>query len=458
MAFLLSINVFGQTTLEFAKIAGDNNPAGNGPLASTTINFVQNTTGNTFALYETPPLSATISFVDQPYDAPAVASPAGSILIGHSGSAGIPLFTTGNWNGPPANANFTSTNSADGTGISITNNYVLGVRNFTRAIGNTFNLRTRVYVGRMEVVFNRATTNPIIHVSGLGGNSGSINYSTNLDLNLSQSTPNTGITLQRLSGSTTFALNSGVSIANNFNTNFDNASGSVRIIGTNITKVSFDVYLDGADSNTNVTGYFGSGNDSGDAFDIGFSAAEPSVVATNDVFGVVRNATSPVSLLANDTYNGGAAASNVTISAPSLPAGFTLNPNGTVNIANTVAYATYSFDYTICDNANPGLCRTANATFIVDIDSDGDGIVNSQDLDDDNDGILDTVECPPVNNVTNGTFTGSITGCPQQERVGSIALQTGKRQLMKIIVLQELQYFNQLPISAMLKTELSHSI
>jgi len=36
--------------------------------------------------------------------------------------------------------------------------------------------------------------------------------------------------------------------------------------------------------------------------------------------------------------------------------------------------------------------------------------VNSQDLDDDNDGILDTVECPPVNNVTNGTFTGSITG------------------------------------------------
>lgn len=411
MAFLLSINVFGQTTLEFAKVTGDNNPAGNGPVVSTTINFVQNTTGNVFTLYDATPLSATISFVDQQYDAPAVAAPPGSILMGHSGTAAEALFTTGNWNGSPANANFTSTNSANGTGISITNNYVLGVRNFTRAIGNTFNLRTRVYVGRMEVVFNRATTNPIIHVSGLGGNSGgTIYYATNLDLNLSQSTPNTGITLQRLSGSTTFGLNGGVSIANNFNSSFDNASGSVRIIGTNITKVSFDLYLDGADSNTNTTGFWGSGNDSGDAFDIGFSAAEPSVVATNDVFGVVRNATSPVSLLANDTYNGGAAASNVTISAPSLPAGFTLNPNGTVNIANTVGYGTYSFDYTICDNGNPGLCRTANATFIVDIDSDGDGIVNTQDLDDDNDGILDTVECPPVNNITNGTFAGNITG------------------------------------------------
>ena len=44
------------------------------------------------------------------------------------------------------------------------------------------------------------------------------------------------------------------------------------------------------------------------------------------------------------------------------------------------------------------------------IDTDGDGVLDSVDLDDDNDGILDTAECVPTSLVTNGTFTGSLAG------------------------------------------------
>jgi len=43
-------------------------------------------------------------------------------------------------------------------------------------------------------------------------------------------------------------------------------------------------------------------------------------------------------------------------------------------------------------------------------DYDGDNVPDSADLDDDNDGILDTAECVVTDLVTNGTFTGSLTG------------------------------------------------
>src|SRR5690554_7518552 len=44
------VSAQANSALEFAKIAGDGNPTGNGPVNATTINFVKNTnnpTGNT---------------------------------------------------------------------------------------------------------------------------------------------------------------------------------------------------------------------------------------------------------------------------------------------------------------------------------------------------------------------------------------------------------------------------
>ncbi|KFC21111.1 beta strand repeat-containing protein [Epilithonimonas lactis] len=58
---------------------------------------------------------------------------------------------------------------------------------------------------------------------------------------------------------------------------------------------------------------------------------------------------------------------------------------------------------------------TCSLSVLMDVDSDGDGILDSQDLDDDNDGILDTVEnlCEtegtPIYNNTFGTGTATAT-------------------------------------------------
>lgn len=167
MLLLTSFNgLFAQTTsLEFAKISGDGNPSGNGPVVSTTINFLHNTSGNSFSLYNVNPLSATIAFTNQQYDAAVVSSPSGSIIMGHSGESGSSgpeaIYSTSGWYGSPSSSSFTSVNSTAGTGISVSNNYAISVRNFNRAIGNTHNVRAKVYVGRMEITFNRPVSNPI---------------------------------------------------------------------------------------------------------------------------------------------------------------------------------------------------------------------------------------------------------------------------------------------------------
>lgn len=397
-----------QNILEFAKITGDGNPAGNGPAVSTTINFLQNTTGTTFVLYNAQALSATISFVNQPYDAANVPTTPGSVIIGHDGSDAIPVYATGTgaWYGTPGNTSFTSANATAGTGISTTSNYALSVRNFVRAIGATHNQRSRVYVGRMEIEFSRSVTNPILHLSGLGGiTSGTaVYFATNLDLNLSQSNPSTGLTLTRLSGNNAFILNSGNSIARNFSDLALDASGSIQINGTNIQKVAFDVYLDGYDGNPNTVASWSASQTSSDAFGISMSVAESIIVANNDTFGVVAANSTTASILTNDTFNGGtASASNVSITATGLPAGITLNPNGTLNIASTTLPKNYQFSYTICDLANTSICKTATVSLTVSKDSDGDGVLDFYDLDDDNDGILDINESPSCYSCTLGT-------------------------------------------------------
>lgn len=541
---LLSANGFGQNTLEFAKLAGDGNPQGNGAVTSTTVNFLQNTTGNTFAIYSAAPLSATISFTNQIYAASAVSPLPASVVIGHSGAAGAagpqPVYSTGAWFGSPSNAQFTSVNSS---GIDTSINHAVYVRNFIRAIGETHNFRAKVLVGRMEVSFNRPVTNPVIHLSGLGGDtSGGLNYTTTLDLNLSQSTPTAGITLTRLSGSDNFALVSANSIANDFTPLGTNGNGSVRINGNNILKVAFDVYLDGYDSNPNTTGYWTASEDSGDAFGISFSVSQalPSVsgtvfidnngfpinnsggswntanslyvnavgangnviatalVNTSGVFTFPANGamiegqvvrfqlsrfqgtvgqTPPVIDLpggwatVGESVTGGPTDGNangeftLTIGSANSPsttnlfgvtacsAGttappvitniFNICPATTVNLsaahiepipngadlvwftnnlhtgsALTTAQASniaangtyYAFYYSATNNCYSPASSPVVVTIINRIDSDGDTIPDECDLDDDNDGILDSVECPPTNVVTNGTFNTNLSG------------------------------------------------
>ena len=83
------------------------------------------------------------------------------------------------------------------------------------------------------------------------------------------------------------------------------------------------------------------------------------------------------SIFGNDTFNGlpvvfGTNPGQVTLSpVVGIPAGLTLNPNGTVTVAPGTPAGTYTFNYTICENgAVPANCSTTLVTIIVKFDAD----------------------------------------------------------------------------------------
>ena len=97
------------------------------------------------------------------------------------------------------------------------------------------------------------------------------------------------------------------------------------------------------------------------------------IVASNDnASGIngLTGATAVVNAFTADTLNGVAASpSNATLSVASgstVPAGLTFNTaTGAVNVVAGTPAGTYSFNYTICETANPTNCQTATITVTV---------------------------------------------------------------------------------------------
>jgi gliding motility-associated-like protein len=76
------------------------------------------------------------------------------------------------------------------------------------------------------------------------------------------------------------------------------------------------------------------------------------------------------SLTLNDTLDGspvviGAAPGNVVLSGTTVPAGLTLNPDGTVTIAPNTPAGNYTLTYKICEVSNPLNCASVNSTIVV---------------------------------------------------------------------------------------------
>jgi len=77
-----------------------------------------------------------------------------------------------------------------------------------------------------------------------------------------------------------------------------------------------------------------------------------------------------IALTLNDTYNGvpvviGTAAGNVTLTGLTVPAGLTLNANGTVTIAPNTAAGSYNLTYQICEFSDPTNCSSVTSTIVV---------------------------------------------------------------------------------------------
>ncbi|MEZ7941354.1 MAG: ice-binding family protein, partial [Flavobacteriales bacterium] len=105
----------------------------------------------------------------------------------------------------------------------------------------------------------------------------------------------------------------------------------------------------------------------------------PDIDAVEDTTDPVNGTTggTTTSLTSNDTLNGdpvvvGEDPGNVILTGLDVPAGLTLNPNGTVTIDPNTPAGEYSVEYQICEVSNPDNCDSATSTIVVsapDIDA-----------------------------------------------------------------------------------------
>lgn len=427
IAFILLIFVFcigiayaQNPVLEFAKISGDNNPDGNGPVSSTTINFVNNndnSSGNTFINYSSPStLSVTATLSNQQYDLSALASPTGCAFIGY-GTSAASIYPLMNAYGIPSNNNFTTAGSTTGTGINVDQNRGI----LTMITSNPLRAAGRSTSGRWQMAditftFNRPVNNPILHLAGMGGYSGDQAFSAEYDYINS----NTIVSFSKLSGTTAFSVTT-TQILNSASTPAASGSGvgngSVLITGSNITSITLRIFLRGSGGSNwagDGTGY----PPAGDAITMGFSVAESDLAITKTVNNNKPKPGSDVVFTLTARNNG--LSNNTGVSATDLlPSGYTFksattatgsynNSTGIWSIGNLNSGATATLNITatvkqngIFDNSatisassgiNDPVASNNMAICEVKIDSDGDGVVDMIDLDDDNDGISDCME------------------------------------------------------------------
>lgn len=360
-AFIIGINTFAQSTspsLEFAKITGDNNPVGNGPVNTTTINFVKNSdnpAGNTFSTYA-PALSATFTLsptnIHPNYTFPTTGGP---VAIGYTGSVS-PIYTTPF--SSPIDSYFTSSGAAPGYGLSTADNrFVLlfTSTNFARAYGVPTNARQ--YVQRLTITFNRAVDNPILHLSGLGGTtSGRLGFSAEFDVYANS----TSATLTKLSGTNALVIsgnqiNNGASSIQSSGANA--GSGSVQITGKGITALTLDIYIrgDGGLSSSNNWAPQNSGTNTGDAISIGISVLESDLSVTKTVNNSTPDTADNVVFTIIATNNGASNNTNVVVN-DLLPSGYSF----VSYTATTGSYSSSTGKWTI-----GALAAGANATLTI---------------------------------------------------------------------------------------------
>jgi hypothetical protein len=96
------------------------------------------------------------------------------------------------------------------------------------------------------------------------------------------------------------------------------------------------------------------------------------IVAVVDTTATINGNTGGITsaLTANDSLNGvlvtiGAVSGNVTLEGLTVPAGLTLNTDGTVTVAANTPAANYSLEYKICEIDNPANCDTVTSTIVV---------------------------------------------------------------------------------------------
>jgi uncharacterized repeat protein (TIGR01451 family) len=223
--------------LEFS--VGSYPGAPNGPaLSAGPATLLENTSGSIFVPY-TPATTIGISISNQQY--------AGGLQLGTIGAAS-PVFNKLNFYGGPTDAMFTSNpNGTAGTGVIGNDNYAYQLYASVQPLIGLPN-NARYYYGDVTLTFNHPVSDPVVHMSGMGGNS-TLTATTPHGHSAEMELITPGIIASKLSGSNFLnvtgnkMLNSATTITASCATGA--ACGSVKFAGTNITSLTFKVYVRG---------------------------------------------------------------------------------------------------------------------------------------------------------------------------------------------------------------------
>ncbi len=253
---LFGANSFSQTQLELAGASYTGVPLGL-TTANQTATLLENTSGSTFSTFN-PSITVTASLSNQQYNnisTSRVSTGKGMSFGGRVNSimpvaTQVPVYNSLNSVDNPSNTHFTSSpNGPTSTGIDVADNYGFYFYNSVDELfTNNDAVSGRYYFGNITLTFSQSISNPVIHINGLGSNvlfglTNAQGFSTELELQTS------GVTLSKLSGSNEFNVVSN-KILNNAATPTHNcgagaACGSVKASGTNITTLTFKIYVRG---------------------------------------------------------------------------------------------------------------------------------------------------------------------------------------------------------------------
>jgi uncharacterized repeat protein (TIGR01451 family) len=278
--------------LEFS--AGSYSTPPNGPLtASQTAALLDNTvnaavSGGTFVTY-TPAITVQAAFSNQQYTNGLTF---GATVTASPGTTVTPtaVFNKMNTFGSPTSNMFTSTaNSTVGTGISVVDNYAFEMFASVQPLfAQSLSPTGRYYYGDLTLTFNQPVSDPVIQMVGFGGtftNTAAQNHGHSVEFEL----VNTGITASKLSGSASLnvtankILNSATAITSSCAPPSGGAAcGSVKFAGTNITTLTFKVYVRGDSQPAAAWG--ASQGHSGDAFLFGGVSVAKPVTVSGTVF------------------------------------------------------------------------------------------------------------------------------------------------------------------------------
>ena len=172
------------------------------------------------------------------------------------------------------------------------------------------------------------------------------------------------------------------------------------------------------------------------------SVAPAVIDAVNDTYGPINGYTgsTTASVLTNDLLNGTAVnPTQVTLTPVTVPAGFTLNANGTVTVAAGTPVGTYTLVYQICEVLNPTNCDQGTVTIsvvnnppvanpdVATTNEENPIVINVVSNDVDVDGNLNPGSVTITNQPNNGTVTinpttGSLTYTPNANFTGTDTL------------------------------------